>query len=64
MTDTAIIKALKDICTELRLIRKTLQRDVRNGRPVIYTDLPDLETYSEDMEDTERGVSGFGSTGK
>ena len=53
MTDTAIVKTLKDICTELRLIRKTLQRDVRSGRPVIYTDLPDLETYSEDMEDTE-----------
>lgn len=53
MTDTAIIKALKDICTELRLIRKTLQKDVRFGRQVIYTDIPDLETYSEDLEDTE-----------
>ena len=53
MTDTAIIKALRDICTELRLIRKTLQRDVRSGRPVVYVDIPDLETYSEDMEDTE-----------
>lgn len=53
MTDQAIVKTLKDICTELHLIRKTLQRDVQKGRPVIYTDLPDLETYSEDMEDTE-----------
>ena len=48
MTDQ-IIKVLRDICTELRLIRKTLQRiaPIRN-------EVPDLETYMERLEDDRK----------
>ena len=49
MTDTAIIKALKDISAELRRIRKELQRiaPIRNEGP-------DLETYMERLEDDRK----------
>ena len=49
MNEAAILRELHKIAEELRLIRKELQRIAP-----IRKEIPDLETYFEQMEDEKK----------